>query len=80
MGTSISTGGDEPANTRVPGPQNPHILIRNENRGYARCTLTPDAWTTEFRVVGTVREPSSPCSSLATFAVENGRAGAHQVV
>ena len=46
MGTSISTGGDEPPNTRVPGAQNPHILIRNENRGYARCTLTPDTWKT----------------------------------
>jgi alkaline phosphatase D len=79
MGTSISTGGDEPANTRVPGAQNPHVLIRNANRGYARCTLTPDEWTTEFRVVKTVLEPDSPCSSLATFAVENGSAGAHRV-
>jgi alkaline phosphatase D len=79
MGTSISTGGDEPVFTRVPGAQNPHILMRNNNRGYVRCTLTPDRWTSEFRAVGTVRQPSSPCSSLATFAVENGIAGAHRV-
>jgi alkaline phosphatase D len=78
MGTSISTGGDPGADafTRVPGAENPHILMRNNNRGYVRCTLTPSQWTSEFRVVGTVREPVSPCSSLATFAVENGRAGA----
>jgi alkaline phosphatase D len=80
MGTSISTGGDEtPRFTRVPGPQNPHILMRNNDRGYVRCTLTPEAWTSELRKVGTVRQPESPCSSLATFAVENGRAGAHRV-
>jgi alkaline phosphatase D len=79
MGTSISTGGDEPVFTRVPGAQNPHILMRNNNRGYVRCTLTPDRWTSEFRAVGTVRQSSSPCSSLATFAVENGIAGAHRV-
>ena len=52
--------------------------MRNNNRGYVRCTLTPDRWTSEFRIVGTVREPASPCTSLATFAVENGKAGAQR--
>jgi alkaline phosphatase D len=79
MGTSISTGGDDTPFVRSGGAQNPHMLMRNNNRGYVRCTLTPDAWTSEFRKVGTVLQPSSPCSSLATFAVENGSAGAHQV-
>jgi alkaline phosphatase D len=79
MGTSISTGGDEKAFIRSGAPQNPHVLMRNNNRGYVRCTLTADAWTSEFRVVGTVRRPDSPCSTLATFAVENGRAGAQRV-
>ena len=49
MGTSISTGGDQAPFVRVPAPQNPHILLRNNNRGYVRCTLTPDTWTSEFR-------------------------------
>ena len=81
MGTSISTGGDPGAGvfTRVPGAENPHILMRNNNRGYVRCTLTPSEWTSEFRKVDTVREPVSPCSSLATFVVENGTAGAQWV-
>ena len=59
MGTSISTGGDERGRSSgSPEPQNPHILIRNNNRGYVRCTLTPDAWTSEFRKVVTVRRPA----------------------
>jgi alkaline phosphatase D len=81
MGTSVSTGSD-PAAPFVrfqDDPNNPHLLFHNNNRGYVRCTLTPEAWTSEFRVVDTVRQPSSPCSSLATFAVENGVAGAQRV-
>jgi alkaline phosphatase D len=57
--------------------RNPHLHLRNNNRGYAKCTLTPDTWTTEYRVVGTVEQPASPCRSLATFVVENGTPGAH---
>ena len=60
-------------------PDNPHIFFRNNNRGYVRCTLTPDTWTSDFRIVGTVRERESPGTTLATFAVENGKAGAHRI-
>jgi alkaline phosphatase D len=56
--------------------RNPHLHFRNNNRGYAKCTLTPDTWTTEYRVVDTVEQPASPCRALATFVVENGRPGA----
>ena len=41
-----------------------------------KCTLTPETWTSEYRVVGTVLQPTSPCHTLATFVVENGRPGA----
>jgi alkaline phosphatase D len=80
MGTSISTGGD-PANpsTRFQDdPENPHLMFRNNNRGYVCCTLTPDAWISEYRVVPTVRTRGVPAATIATFAVENGRAGAQQ--
>ena len=78
MGTSISTNGDPPAPTTRYGddPFNPHIPFRNNNRGYVRCTLTPDAWTSEFRIVTTVAQPAATASTLATFVIENGRAGA----
>ena len=57
-------------------PGNPHLLFRNNNRGYAKCTLTPETWTTEYRFVDTVKQPTSPTHTLATFVVENGRPGA----
>jgi alkaline phosphatase D len=53
--------------------------MRNNNRGYVRCTLTPDSWTSEFRIVDSVRQPDSQCSTLATFVVENGNPAAQRV-
>jgi len=81
MGTSISTGGDSailfPPYDQA---QNPHILLRNNNRGYVRCTLTPDTWTSDFRVVDSVlRTEDIRTTTLATFEVENGKAGARRV-
>ena len=77
LGTSVSTGGDtEPRQLDFGLPENPHLLFINNNRGYAKCTLTADTWTTEYRVVGTVKQPTSPANTLATFVVENGRPGA----
>jgi alkaline phosphatase D len=78
MGTSVSTNGD-PAipSTRYEDPFNPHIPFRNNNRGYVRCTLTPELWTIDFRIVDTVERPSATASTLATFVIENGRPGAY---
>ena len=81
MGTSISTNGDPavPVARFADDPNNPHVLFRNNNRGYVRCTLTPESWTSEFRAVTTVVQPQGSCSTLATFAIEEGRAGAIRV-
>jgi alkaline phosphatase D len=78
MGTSVSTGGDPP-NPFVRGPDdpaNPHVLFRSNLRGYVRCTVTPDLWTSEYRKVDTVTKPEAVTSTMATFVTENGRAGA----
>ena len=56
-------------------PQNPHIVFRNNNRGYVRCTVTPEAWTSEYRIVSTVLQRGAPASTLASFVVEDGRPG-----
>ncbi|HKG64895.1 MAG TPA: alkaline phosphatase D family protein, partial [Solirubrobacteraceae bacterium] len=84
MGTSISTGGDPGEGDEFTlfggDPQNPHIVFRNNNRGYVRCTLTPDTWTSDFRVVDSVlRTEDIRTTTLATFEVENGKAGARRV-
>jgi alkaline phosphatase D len=78
MGTSISSGGDPsaPYVRFADDPNNPHIVFRNNNRGYVRCTIGADAWTSEYRIVPTVKERGVPASTLATFAVEDGRPGA----
>ena len=81
MGTSISTGGD-PGNPFVrfhDDPNNPHVLFRNNNRGYVRCTLTP---TLDERVTGsveTVTQPVSSPSTLATYVIPSGRVEADLV-
>ena len=78
MGTSVSTNGD-PANPFVrfaDDSANPQVLFRSNARGYVRCTVTPDLWTSEYRKVNTVRAPEALASTMATFVTENGRAGA----
>ncbi len=81
LGTSVSTGGDpaNPPELLFGRPNNPQLLLQNNNRGYCRCTLTADTWTSEYRIVSTVRQPTATVSSLATFVVENGRPGAQRV-
>jgi alkaline phosphatase D len=77
MGTSVSSNGDPKEPSTVIGglPGNPHILLRDNRRGYVRCSLTREAWTSEFRLVPT-KARGLPASTLATVAIENGRAGA----
>ena len=78
IGTSISSGGDpDQVRTSYGGdPNNPHRKFLNNNRGYVRCTVTRDLWQSDYRIVPTVRDPNAPVSTLATFVVEQGRAGA----
>jgi alkaline phosphatase D len=76
LGTSISSEGDQRGPTTFCDDlDNPHVVFQDFHRGYVRCTITPDAWTSEMRAVGTVRQPVSPASTIASFTVENGRAG-----
>ena len=80
MGTSVSTNGD-PANpsTAIGGLEgNPHILLRDNRRGYVRCSLTREAWTSEFRIVPTAARGLA-ASTLATAVIEDGRPGAVMV-
>jgi alkaline phosphatase D len=81
MGTSITSGGDPATPTTSYGddPNNPHIAFRNNNRGYVLCELDRQRWTSHYRVVPTVLRRDVPASTLATFAVEDGRPGAVRV-
>ncbi|MGH7573799.1 MAG: alkaline phosphatase D family protein [Longimicrobiales bacterium] len=77
VGTSIASGGDgvdeRPGDSEPWVPANPHVRFNNGQRGYVRCTVAPDLWTTDYRVVPYVTRPGAPISTRATFVVEDGR-------
>ncbi len=79
IGTSISSGADgaDGVSPRIQFQldSNPHIKFYNGRRGYVRCTLTPEKWQTDFRVLPFVTRPGAPISTVASLVVENGRPG-----
>ncbi|GGN95313.1 MULTISPECIES: alkaline phosphatase D family protein [Haloarcula] len=86
VGTSISSGGDGAEYTdfdsdeagalgRYVVEENENVAYNNGRRGYTRCTLTPDRWVTEFRVVDYVTDRGAPIRTDATFVVEDGAPG-----
>jgi alkaline phosphatase D len=80
VGTSISSGGDRVLNTVFGGnANNPHLRFQDNHHGYVRCTVTPDLWRADYRVVPTVLAPDDGgIGTLASFVVEQGQAGAQQ--
>ena len=59
--------------------QNPFVRWYNSNRGYVTCEVTPKTWTSHFRVTPFVDKPGSPILTKASFIIENGKPGAHQI-
>ncbi|MEO0395909.1 MAG: alkaline phosphatase D family protein [Cyanobacteria bacterium P01_A01_bin.137] len=80
IGTSIAAsfgGADTNALVAAAVPGNPHTkFFDGLNRGYVRCTVTPDRWQTDYRTVETIQVPTSTVQTLASFVVENGQPGA----
>ncbi|MFD0775458.1 alkaline phosphatase D family protein [Streptomonospora algeriensis] len=78
VGTSISTDGDGEdlgEQGRRFLEANPHFAFVNEQRGYVRCTVSPEEWRTDFRVVPYVTRPGAPVSTRASFVVADGAPG-----
>lgn len=81
IGASISSlVGSTPASDAVVGPDlnNPHRLFQTNQRGYVRVDVTPESWTSEHVIIDALREDAT-ASTVATFAVEDGKAGAIRV-
>ncbi len=75
--TSISSAGIPYDRIAPLLPDSPHVrFFDSRQRGYIRARITPDAWTTDLRVVSTVAQPEATVSTLATYVVEAGKAGA----
>jgi alkaline phosphatase D len=83
VGTSISSGGDGSDRTALATDamliDNPHIKWQNSRRGYVSCSVTPDAWSAEYRTVAFVSKPDAPVSTPTKWRVEHGRPGIQKV-
>ena len=79
VGTSISSGGNGPKevkNLDQLKAANPCVKFHNQERGYVRCEVTPDKWTSDYVVVEDVKAPGGKILTRASFTVEAGRSGA----
>lgn len=82
VGTSISSGGNGNASPEwLPQllSDNACVKFHNTERGYVRCTLTPQSWVSDYVAVSDVLAPGGTCSTRASFVVEAGRPGAQSV-
>ena len=81
VGTSITSNGD--GQDMTPGGErrlsnNPHLKFFNDQRGYVTAEVTPELWTSQFKIVPVVTDPGGALETRATFVVENGRPGAQE--
>lgn len=82
VATSISSSGDgsqKAAYTDKMLAENPFVKFHNGERGYVSCTVTPDEWRSDYRVVEYVSRRGAPLITRASFAVEHGQPGAKRV-
>ena len=76
VGTSITSQSRSQESVRRLLPDNPHIRFADSRyRGYTRVELTPGRMAVDLRAMENVASPDAPCSTLASFVVENGRPG-----
>jgi alkaline phosphatase D len=81
VGTSICSGKngeDLPADMKPMLAENPFVKFHNQQRGYVRCTVTPNEWRTDFRIVEDVTRLGAPVKTRASFVIESGKPGAQQ--
>lgn len=58
-------------------PANPHTMFFDGlYHGYVRCTVTPDQWLADYRVVPTILDDQAEAFTLRSFVVQDGRPGA----
>ena len=77
VGTSVSSPGPPYEQVAAALPDNPHVhFFESRKRGYVSVDVDARQMTTRLRVVSDVTDPNASCSTLKTFAVESGKAGA----
>ncbi len=57
-------------------PDNPHLLLADSRfRGYARAEISAKRLQVDLRAMESVQRRDAPCSTLASFVVEDGKPG-----
>jgi alkaline phosphatase D len=80
VGTSITSGAGKYGAFARHLADNPHIrFYESRLRGYTRCTIRHQRWTTDLRVVDSITRRDARVRTLARFVVEDGRPGAHRL-
>jgi alkaline phosphatase D len=82
VGTSITSGGDgvDMNNSdQAVLAENPHIKFCNRQRGYVRCTVTPDQWQADYQVLPYVSRPDAAIFTRASFQVDHGNPGLRKI-
>jgi alkaline phosphatase D len=77
VGTSITS--DPPPHDLIAAvlPENPHVrYFESRHRGYVSVDVTRDRMESRFQVISDRRDPKAGLSTLKTFVVESGKAGA----
>jgi alkaline phosphatase D len=79
-GTSITTRGRPKAEIDAIVRDNPHIHFGDSShRGYSVFDVTPESCTVSLRAIDDPTDRHSGVATLATFAVDAGRPGAHRI-
>jgi alkaline phosphatase D len=77
VGTSITSPGVNFERFAALLPDNPHIrFFESRKRGYVMVDLARDRLTARLQTVSDVADPDATLSTLRTFTIEDGRAGA----
>ncbi|HXJ08629.1 MAG TPA: alkaline phosphatase D family protein, partial [Burkholderiales bacterium] len=74
-GTSITSQGPSQKQIDDRMPDNPHVKYGSGRRGYVRVEVTPQRLLADLRGMDTVKVRDAACSTLKSFAVEDGKAG-----
>ncbi|HEY0981071.1 MAG TPA: alkaline phosphatase D family protein [Schlesneria sp.] len=76
VATSLSSGGNgraRPDYVDLLQATHPFVKLHNNERGYIRCTVTPQSWTSDYVAVEDVLAPGGNIVTRASFVVEAGR-------
>jgi alkaline phosphatase D len=77
-GTSITSQGPTPKQIAATLTENPHIRYGNGSHGYMMIELTPRRCIATVRGLASEKLVDSTVSTIATFAVDDGRPGAQR--